>query len=103
MKVNKLFNGAITVFISLHMAYKASKAKKKYNLKIEDNDTNNAVDSMFKARPLYKSLIARAHPDRVTDLESKNLLEDVSKKVTEHRYNYAELKEIEILLNNTKF
>lgn len=102
MKRNKLFKKAITIFISLQMAYKAFQAKKKYDLKLGDSDTENAVDSMYKAQPLYKSLIVKTHPDRYIDPESKNLMEELSRRITRHKYNYAMLKELELEFNRIK-
>ena len=57
------------------------------NKPIEHNELN-VVDSIVKARKLYKELIVKAHPDKNScNLE---LAKKLSQQVTENKYNYAE-------------
>lgn len=65
--------------------------------KIEHNEVN-VVDSIVKARRLYKELINKTHPDRHPN--NNELANILSQQVTENRYNYAELKKLQQIINN---
>ena len=64
---------------------------------IEHNEVN-VVDSIVKARKLYKELIIKAHPDR--NPNNIELAKTLSQQITENRYNYAELKKLQQIINN---
>lgn len=61
----------------------------------------NVVEGIGKAKILYKSLIAVAHPDRHPDKEE--VYTEIMDRITANRYNYNELlkikQEIESLSN----
>ena len=64
---------------------------------IEHNELN-VVDSIVKARKLYKELIVKAHPDKnPCNLE---LAKKLSQQVTENKYNYAELEKLKQIIND---
>lgn len=65
----------------------------------EDSDTQsiNVVDSIVKAKALYKELVLRAHPDR--NVEKRDIAEELTKMLTANKLNYKELKKIEVLIN----
>ena len=64
---------------------------------IEHNELN-VVDSIVKARKLYKELIVKAHPDKnPCNLE---LAKKLSQQVTENKYNYAELEKVKQIIND---
>lgn len=102
MKAMNMFMKAVTVMVSLHMAYKASQNKRKYDLTRGDVDTNNVVNSMFGARPLYKKLITVTHPDRWVNSPLRDQMEGLSAKITQHRYNHEMLQKLESEFNNIK-
>ncbi len=58
-----------------------------------NNETFNVVESISKAKDLYKSLIIRSHPDkhpRDTDLAT-----ELTRLVNANKFNYRELLNIE--------
>ena len=60
---------------------------------IKSDESVNVVDSMVKARKLYKELIIAAHPDKHPS--QKVIAEDIMQRVTENKYNYSVLKSLE--------
>jgi len=69
-----------------------------HNKKVVEHNEVNVVDSIVKARKLYKELIIKAHPDR--NPNNIELAKTLSQQITENRYNYAELKKIQHIINN---
>lgn len=66
--------------------------------KVVEHNEVNVVDSIVKARKLYKELIIKAHPDR--NPNNIELAKTLSQQITENKYNYAELKKIQHIINN---
>lgn len=64
-------------------------ARLKFRRKIKTDESFNVVDSMVKARQLYKELSVVAHPDKHPS--RKNVAEDIMQRVTANRYNYSAL------------
>lgn len=62
----------------------------------EHNEVN-VVDSIVKARKLYKELIIKTHPDR--NQQNSELANSLAQQVTENRYNYAELLKLQKIIN----
>ena len=60
----------------------------------------NVVSGISKAKPLYKELIIKAHPDRHP--ENETYFKELMDRITENRYNYYELLKIENELNNIR-
>lgn len=64
---------------------------------------SNIANSIAKSRELYKELIVKIHPDRVTD-EYKEKATELSSKITKSKRNYQELielkKEVEALFEH---
>ena len=65
---------------------------------IKTDQSANVVDSMVKARRLYKELSIKTHPDK--NRKQQAIAEKLMKKVVENRYDYngllqlkAEIKE----------
>ena len=65
--------------------------------KVVEHNEVNVVDSIVKARKLYKELILKAHPDRNPD--NVDLAKTLSQQVSENRYNYAELEKLQQIIN----
>lgn len=64
-------------------------ARLKFKRAIKTDESVNVVDGMVKARRLYKELSVAAHPDRHP--LKKEIAEDIMKRVTANRHNYAGL------------
>lgn len=64
---------------------------------IKEDQSQNVVDGIVKAKTLYKELCQMAHPDR--HQEKKDIAEEIMKRVVVSRHNYSKLlslkKEIE--------
>lgn len=58
----------------------------------------NIVKTISKSKELYKTLIAKVHPDRIPE-EKKETANALSQKITLARYNYTELVAIEKKVN----
>ena len=56
---------------------------------IKADQSVNVVDSMVKARKLYKELCIMAHPDK--NHEHQAIAEELMKKVVANRFDYNEL------------
>ena len=61
----------------------------------------NVVESMAKAKSLYKELIRKAHPDRHVD--KVELAQTITEEINKNRYNYQELLRIKDLIENELF
>lgn len=61
----------------------------KFRKTVKTDETQNVVDSMVKARKLYKELSIAAHPDK--HLSKKDIAEDLMQRVTANRHNYSVL------------
>ena len=53
----------------------------------------NIVESMSKAKSLYKSLIKEAHPDRHPN--NKKRAEELTQLINKSKYNYEELLKLQ--------
>lgn len=60
-------------------------ARIRFRNHIKKDESANVVDSMVKARKLYKQLSVAAHPDKIT------IAEDLMQRITANRHNYSEL------------
>lgn len=56
---------------------------------IKVDESANVVDSMVKARKLYKELSLAVHPDRHPD--RRKTTESLMRRVTANKHNYSEL------------
>ena len=56
---------------------------------IKGDESANVVDSMVKARKLYKKLSLAVHPDRHPD--RRKTAESLMRRVTSNKRNYSEL------------
>ena len=56
---------------------------------IKGDESANVVDSMIKARKLYKELSLAVHPDRHPDM--RETAESLMRRVTANKHNYSEL------------
>ena len=56
---------------------------------IKGDESANVVDSIVKARKLYKELSLAVHPDRHPD--RRETAENLMRRVTANRHNYSEL------------
>ena len=56
---------------------------------IKGDESANVVDSMVKARKLYKELSLAVHPDRHPD--RRETAESLMRRVTSNKHNYSEL------------
>ena len=69
----------------------------RFHRNIKTDETINVVDSMVKARKLYKELSMAAHPDKHP--HQMDIAEDIMKRLTANKHSYASLillkKEIE--------
>ena len=60
---------------------------------VKTDESNNVVDSMVKARQLYKELCVKTHPDKHPDKHPDNteLAEAIMQRVSANKFNYAVL------------
>lgn len=58
----------------------------------------NVVDSMVKAKSLYKELIIKAHPDK--NQAKEELAKSITEEINNNRYNYHELLIIKKRIQN---
>lgn len=56
----------------------------------------NVVESMAKAKSLYKELIRKAHPDR--HIDKVDLAQSITEEINKNRYNYQELLKLKSLI-----
>lgn len=56
---------------------------------IKGDESANVVDSIVKARKLYKELSLAVHPDRHPD--RRKTAESLMRRVTANKHNYSEL------------
>ncbi len=75
---------------------------KKKGKKIEDKNSpmSNVVNSMFNSQELYNSLKVKCHPDKFFDEEVKIKAEILFQSLSENRYNFEKMKELEKEINN---
>lgn len=69
----------------------------RFRRSVKTDESANVVDSMVKARQLYKELVIAVHPDK--HIDKKYIAEDLMKRVAANKHNYHTLlslkKEIE--------
>ena len=72
-------------------------ARMKFRRVIKTDESSNVVDSMVKARKLYKELSIATHPDKYPS--KKDVAEKLMQRITANMHNYSVLislkKEIE--------
>ena len=61
---------------------------------IKTDQSTNVVDSMVKARKLYKELCIKTHPDK--HREQQAIAEELMKKVVASRFDYNGLLQLQI-------
>ncbi len=61
----------------------------KFRQTIRTDESCNVVDSMVKARRLYRELSIAAHPDRHP--AQKDIAEEIMQRITANKHNYSEL------------
>lgn len=61
---------------------------------IKRDESANVVDSMVKARRLYKELSLSAHPDKHPD--KSEIAEDIMQRITKNKHNYSELLKLKM-------
>lgn len=61
----------------------------KFRRQIKTDESSNVVDSMVKARQLYKELSFFAHPDK--HLSRKDVAEEIMQRIVANRHNYSAL------------
>jgi hydroxylamine reductase (hybrid-cluster protein) len=61
------------------------------------DEVYNIVESMAKAKQLYKELIIQAHPDKHP--EKVESAEQITAQINENKYNYRELVKIKETIN----
>ena len=66
-----------------------------------NSEIHNIVESFSKAKPLYKELIQRTHPDKHP--ENIDLATELSSLLNENRFNYSKLIEISIRIDSELF
>ena len=62
------------------------------------DEAYNIVESIAKAKPLYKELIKQAHPDKHPN--NKDVAEELTAMINNNRFNYRELLKIKDLVND---
>lgn len=65
----------------------------KFRRTLKRDESTNVVDSMVKARELYKELCAIAHPDLNQD--KSDIAEEIMKRIVANKHNYAALLELQ--------
>lgn len=60
---------------------------------INSDESGNVVESIVKARALYKTLSLKAHPDR--NPENRELAGSFMAQITANKHNYNELQKIQ--------
>lgn len=66
----------------------------KFRRTIRTDESSNVVDSIAKARKLYKNLCIVAHPDKHPS--KKEFAEDIMQRITANKHNYSVLKSLEM-------
>lgn len=61
----------------------------KFRKTVKTDETRNVVDSMVKARKLYKELSIMAHPDKHPD--QKDIADELMQKINVNKHNYSAL------------
>lgn len=64
-------------------------ARMKFRRVIKTDESSNVVDSMVKARKLYKELSIATHPDKHPS--KKDVAEKLMQQVTANKHNYYAL------------
>lgn len=65
----------------------------KFRRTLKCDESLNVVDSMVKARKLYKELCAIAHPDRNQD--KSDIAEEIMKRIVANKHNYSALLDLQ--------
>lgn len=61
----------------------------RFSKTIKSDESVNVVDSIVKARALYKTLSIKAHPDK--NPKNRELAESLMAQITKNHLNYTEL------------
>ena len=63
--------------------------RRRFKKTLKEDQSQNVVDGMVKAKTLYKELCKLAHPDRHQD--NKEWAEDMMKRIVSNQHNYNTL------------
>lgn len=63
-----------------------------------NDEAYNVVESMVKAKKLYKELIKQTHPDKHPN--KKDVAEELTAMINNNRFNYRELLKIKDIVQN---
>lgn len=63
-----------------------------------NDEAYNVVESMAKAKQLYKELVKQAHPDKHPN--NKDVAEELTAMINDNRFNYRELLKIKDVVND---
>lgn len=66
----------------------------KFRRSVKTDESSNVVDSMVKARRLYKELSIIAHPDK--NPSKKDIAEDLMRQITANKHNYSALVSLKV-------
>lgn len=72
--------------------------KRIFKRKTLKHEEMNVVNSIAKAKKLYKELILMAHPDKHKD--NVELAQSLTEKINNYRYNYDELLKLKEIIEN---
>lgn len=67
-------------------------ARLRFRRAIKTDESTNVVDSMVKARKLYKELSIVAHPDKHPS--KKDVAEELMQRITANKHNYSVLRSL---------
>ncbi|MDI6048245.1 J domain-containing protein [Flavobacterium sp. XS2P24] len=92
----------IELLIIIFLVYKLNSKKKVFELsdletkQIKDSkknniDMTNLMNSIHNARPLYKELSKKCHPDRFINEPRQKIAEEIFQKISENERNFKEL------------
>ena len=72
--------------------------RKFFKRKTSKHEEMNVVNSIAKAKKLYKELILMAHPAKHKD--NAELAQSLTEKINNNRYNYDELLKLKEIIEN---
>ena len=70
--------------------------KKMFTPQKRSNEELNVINSIAKAKKLYKELIIKAHPDKHPN--NMELAQSLTEEINNNRYNYNELLKLKEII-----